>query len=188
MYKILYVFMILPVLFCSQIILIENLFCGTYTITIYKDSRIIILSQPENTEISYYLKDIFKGAKYYPSYLVYRNEDVQNSIQNGFWLKVSYKETLSYNDMTFDELLFRVDKNIDKINIIRGNRGIFRGRGYFLELNQNIDSLYDYIDTISLNSLKRTEIELETQENESISIKRDESENENEGKNKTNRE
>ena len=62
MYKILYVFMILPVLFCSQIILIENLFCGTYTITIYKDSRIIILSQPENTEISYYLKDIFKGA------------------------------------------------------------------------------------------------------------------------------
>lgn len=69
-----------------------------------------------------------------------------DAIRNGVWIKLQYNGTQYVDDMLFDELLIQVEQDYNGFNIIRGNRGIYDGRCYYLDLISNTMSpLYEYI-------------------------------------------
>jgi len=68
------------------------------------------------------------------------------AINKGVWLRLQYNGTQQVDDMPFDELLIEVNSEFVGFNIIRGNRGIYDGRCYYIDLNNStMKILNDYI-------------------------------------------
>ena len=83
-------------------------------------------------------------------------------MKNGYWVKFIFNKTMVRSDMPFDELLLHVTKDAYGINIVRGNDGVYQGRCYYLDLENSLNDLYDFIDGLSQKG--ETKVELESQE------------------------
>lgn len=100
-----------------------------------------------NNEIEQMLKDSYEM----PAFGVSIHTETLNAIQKGVWLKLQYNGTQSANDMPFDELLIEVNYECEGFNIIRGNKGIFEGRCYYINLqNTSMTNLYNYLTKIKV--------------------------------------
>lgn len=81
-----------------------------------------------------------------PAFGVSIHTETLKAIQKGVWLKLQYNGTQVVDEMMFDELLIEVNPEFSGFNIIRGNRGIYEGRCYYIDLtNSSMKELYDFI-------------------------------------------
>ena len=162
MQKLLYFFMILPVLFCSQTNVMSDLFSEVSMVEIYKDGQVIIMDENQQKEFD----DIFclaiKDARQMPAFGVSLDNLTKEEMKSGYWVRFIFDKTVVKSDMPFDELLLHVTKDAHGINIIRGNDGVYQGRCYYLDLENSLNDLYDFIDGLSQKG--ETKVELESQE------------------------
>ncbi|MBO5910011.1 MAG: hypothetical protein J6Q15_00730, partial [Clostridia bacterium] len=64
--------------------------------------------------------------------------------------KLQYNGTQVVDDMPFDELLIEINPEFSGFNVIRGNKGIFEGRCYYVNLvNCTMKELYQYVSNIN---------------------------------------
>lgn len=169
MLRFLYLFMILPILFCSQANLTVDLFNEVKDIEYYKDGQIIELSEEEQARFEELFCEALSDAQQAPAYGVSLHENVVEQMKEGIWIKFIFEETLVKSDMTFDELLINVQKDCYGINIIRGNNGKYEGRCYYLNLKNSLDNVYDFIDNVYCKNTMM-EVELESQNIEKFKI------------------
>ena len=186
MTKLFYFFMIFPILFCSQISTIDTFLSGSSEIVIYKDSQIVKLSTDEQTEIKNLLIIAFGNAVQMPAYSVCIDEFVKEEINEGYWLKIIYNDTQIKDEMHYDELLIHIENNLKGVNILRGNDGKFEGRCYYFILENNLNDVYQYIDTLSQSNIKKVEIELESQETGFNFLEKDEEKEKKDDNNESN--
>lgn len=114
--------------------------------------------------------DAIEEARQVPALGVAIDNLVKEDMKEGIWIKFIFEKTFIKSEMPFDELLINVQKNSSGFNIIRGNNGIYDGRCYYLELNSNLDKLYEFIENLSLTENIDSEIELEVQEIKETSL------------------
>ena len=89
--------------------------------------------------------DMIKDSHAMPAFGVSIHTETLNALQKGVWLKLQYNGTQRVDDMPFDELLIEVNPEFSGFNIIRGNRGIYDGRCFYIGLVDNMKALYDFI-------------------------------------------
>lgn len=81
-----------------------------------------------------------------PAFGVSIHTETLQAIKRGLWLKLQYNGTQMVDDMPFDELLIEVNSEFSGFNIVRGNRGIYEGRCYYIDLIDNtMQPLYEYL-------------------------------------------
>ena len=92
------------------------------------------------------LRKMLEDSYDMPALGVSIHTEVIKGINQGTWLKLQYNGTQYVDDMPFDELLIEVNSEFGGFNIIRGNKGIYEGRCYYVNLyNSTMQTLSDYI-------------------------------------------
>ncbi len=86
-------------------------------------------------------------ARSMPALSVAIDDIVKKDINRGVWMSIKYPKQQIVNEMPFDELLIKIDKNYLGFNIIRGNKGVYDGRCFYLDNDIELESLYTYILT-----------------------------------------
>ncbi len=172
--KLLCVFLILPILFCSQASVISDLFCEADSVEIYKDGQIYSLTNEQEQEFDKIFCNIMEGATQKPAFAVSVDELTKEELKTGYWVKFIFNETIFKSNMPFDELLIKVTQNASGVNIIRGNNGDYQGRCYYLDLSNTMDLLYDFISELPIEEQNDIEFELESQEIKETMIVREE--------------
>ena len=92
------------------------------------------------------LKTITKNSKDMPAFGVSLDNETKQEKLKGIWFELKFKNTLHFNDMPFDALLFKVEKDNSGFNLIRKNNGTYDGRCFYLNLNSNMGDLYKLIN------------------------------------------
>lgn len=143
---------------CATMLLggnVENKDIKSY-ITNSDKAKIIIDGQyimVENTEkLNQILNNMLSNSHTVPALGVSLHAETLKAMQTGVWLKLQYNGTQVVDDMPFDELLIEVNPDFNGFNIIRGNRGIYEGRCYYIDLvNNTMKPLYDFITMNYIN-------------------------------------
>lgn len=98
-------------------------------------------------QLNLVIKDMLQDSHEMPALGVAIHTEILKNIKQGVWLKLQYNGTQYVNDMPFDELLIEVDSDFGGFNIIRGNKGIYDGRCFYVDLVGNsMKLLYDFIN------------------------------------------
>ena len=112
--------------------------------TIIVDNKYINIENVK--QLNDVINDMIKDSHTMPAFGVSIHIETLSAIQNGVWLKLQYNGTQSVDDMVFDELLIEVNPKFGGFNIIRGNRGIYDGRCFYIDLvDKNMSTLYNFI-------------------------------------------
>ncbi len=114
------------------------------------DDKHIIVEYDNN--LNQILNNMLSNSHTMPAIGVSLHAETLRAMQTGVWLKLQYNGTQVVDDMPFDELLIEVNPDFNGFNIIRGNRGIYEGRCYYIDLvNKTMKPLYDFITLNHIN-------------------------------------
>ena len=98
------------------------------------------------------LNDMLQDSRTMPAFGVSIHTETLNAIKNGVWLKLQYNGTQNVDDMPFDELLIEINPEFSGFNIIRGNKGVYDGRCFYIDLeDKTMKSLYDFVTLNYIN-------------------------------------
>lgn len=98
-------------------------------------------------QLNVVLNQMLQDSHTMPAFGVSIHTETLKAIKHGVWLKLQYNGTQSLDDMPFDELLIEINPEFSGFNIIRGNRGIYEGRCFYIDLdNTTMQSLYDFVN------------------------------------------
>lgn len=148
MLKLLKFIISIPLLFATiKVNPIQECLTSADSIQIIKDG---VLVECEENRINEELSLMLENSRDMPAFSVSIHIDTIKEIMRGCWLKLQYRETKAVNDMHFDELLIKVEQNVNGFNVIRGNKGIYEGRCYYIDLdNKSMNGLYNYISKLN---------------------------------------
>ncbi|MBQ7797946.1 MAG: hypothetical protein IJ371_02360 [Clostridia bacterium] len=88
-------------------------------------------------ELNSVLNIVLQDSHALPAFGVSIHTETLKAIQKGVWLKLQYNGTQYVNGKSFDELLIEVQPNFCGFNIIRGNKGVYEGRCFYIDLIDN---------------------------------------------------
>ena len=104
-------------------------------------------------ELNLVLDEMLQGSHNMPAFGVSIHTETLKAIKKGTWLKLQYNGTQVVDDMPFDELLIEINPEFQGFNIIRGNKGIYEGRCYYIDLlYSTMKPLYDYVNAIHIDN------------------------------------
>ena len=99
------------------------------------------------SQLNVVLNQMLQDSHTMPAFGVSIHTETFKAIKHGVWLKLQYNGTQSLDEMPFDELLIEVNPEFSGFNIIRGNKGIYDGRCFYIDLiDADMKSLYDYVN------------------------------------------
>ena len=176
MVKFLYFLMIFPILLCSQSNSMIDLFSEVSMIEYYNDGEQFELTASQQEQFEELFCQALEGSRQMPAYGVSLHDLTIKSMQSGLWVKFIYNKTMIKSEMPFDSLLINITKDCHGINLIRGNDGIFEGRCYYLDLENTMDDVYDFLIDCTNKSDDQIEVELDYEEPQEVLIKEEESE------------
>ena len=169
MQKLLFLFMIAPIILCSQAGLLPEIFSEAQMVKVYNDGQEIVMSQQVKSDFDTLFVEALDGARQMPAFGVSIHKLTVEEMKSGIWVKFIYQQTMEADGMPFDELLVHVQKDMHGVNIIRGNGGSYNGRCFYLDLNGTLDEVYDFLANLE-NEEESVEVELEKGEEKEVTI------------------
>lgn len=97
------------------------------------------------------LKNTTKHSHEMPAFGVSIDDETRKEIVKGVWIELIFDGTYDYNEMPFESLLIKVDKDDYGFNLIRKNNGKYEGRCFYISLNNSMRQLYETIAKIFNN-------------------------------------
>lgn len=122
----------------------------------YNNGYQIEMSEENVKEVDKLLCQALKDSRPMPALGVSLHDDTVKATEKGIWLRFAFNGTQEVSGLQFDQLLFRVTKDMYGISIDRGNNGIFEGRNFYIDIHQNLDGLYNYLKTLPTTQNKFT--------------------------------
>ena len=175
MQKLLFLFMIAPIILCSQAGLLPEIFSEAQMVKVYNDGQEIVMSQQVKSDFDTLFVEALDDARQMPAFGVSIHKLTVEEMKSGIWVKFIYQQTMEADGMPFDELLVHVQKDMHGVNIIRGNGGSYNGRCFYLDLNGTLDEVYDFLANLE-NEEETVEVELEKGEEKEVTIVNESSE------------
>ena len=160
MQKLLFLFMIAPIILCSQAGLLPEIFSEAQMVKVYNDGQEIVMSQQVKSDFDTLFVEALDDARQMPAFGVSIHKLTVEEMKSGIWVKFIYQQTMEVDGMPFDELLVHVQKDMHGVNIIRGNGGTYNGRCFYLDLDGTLDKVYDFLANLE-NEEQTIEVELE---------------------------
>ena len=127
---------------------IYDFFEETDSITIFKDGKEKTFpnTSSEFDDLLTKFMDMIYDSYEMPAFGVSIHEHTMQALQSGFWIKFNFKEQMKHNDMPFDALLVNIMSNDKGFNLIREVEGKYEGRCFYLNLENDMQSLYDLVE------------------------------------------
>jgi len=97
------------------------------------------------------LKETTKHSHDMPAFGVSIDDLTRDEMKTGLWLELKFDKTQTFNDMPFDSLLIKLEKDCYGFNLIRCHKGKYEGRCFYLSLTKSMNELYREINSIPLN-------------------------------------
>lgn len=117
------------------------------------NGNVVELTETEMQGLQQQIQTLFEDSHTLPAFGVVTNDMYQEDVKNGYFVSMKFDCPIQINDLPFDELVFKVEKDFHGFNLLRGMNGIFQGRCIYIDLQErNMEELYDYIE--SLESVK----------------------------------
>lgn len=127
---------------------IYDFFEETDSITIFKDGKEKTFpnTSSEFDDLLTKFMNMIYDSYEMPAFGVSIHEHTMQALQSGFWIKFNFKEQMRHNDMPFDALLVNIMPNDKGFNLIREVDGKYEGRCFYLNLENDMQSLYDLVE------------------------------------------
>lgn len=152
MMRILFFFMGVPMMIMSFFEVIDVLpYVTSYNLMV--DGKVVELSETEEQGLQEQVLSLFEDSHTMPAFGVVFNDMYQEDIKNGYFVSLKFDSPIQINNLPFDELVFKVDKDFHGFNLMRGENGIFQGRCIYIDLqDKTMANLFEYIE--NLDSIK----------------------------------
>lgn len=114
-------------------------------INIYNDGNVKSLnSDSENfSDLIKEIETLFNNTREMPAFGVSLHCETILSIKNGLWVELGFECVKDYNNMSFEKLLFKINKEDCGFNIIRFNNNRYEGRCFYFDIiNGNMCDFY----------------------------------------------
>ena len=89
--------------------------------------------------------NMLKDARPMPAFGVSLDAETRDAMKNGTWIEFVFDSTQAHNDMPFDALLINVVPEHTGFNIVRKYQGKYDGRCFYVDIQGNMQPLYDEI-------------------------------------------
>lgn len=154
MVRILFFLMGVPMMIMSFFEVIDVLpFVSQYQLIV--DGNVVELTEEESQNLQTSIEQLFENSYTMPAFGVVFDEMYKEEIKNGYFVSMKFESPIEVNGLPFDELVFKVEKDFQGVNLMRGNKGIFQGRCIYLNLQEkNMENLYNLIEEISQNHVE----------------------------------
>jgi hypothetical protein len=148
MMRILFFFMGVPMIFMSFFQAVDALPYAT-EFALYQNGHEIQLSVQQCETLKQQVEKIFENSQTLPSHDVASKEDFAESFSEGTYVSVKFDQVMHINDMPFDELVFKVERDTSSFNVVRRIHGNVQGRCIYVDLsNENMNELCDFVDNL----------------------------------------
>ena len=116
---------------------------------IIRSESVVAVSDGEkvklDTKVLGLMEDCLDGAIDMPALGVSLDNETRRELKKGVWLEFSFKDKQIFNELQFEKLLLKLEPNAGGINIIRYNDGLYEGRCFYLNLENNLNPVYEYV-------------------------------------------
>lgn len=161
----LFTLMILPVVLCSQGAVLPDVFAEANVVHFYNNGQEIEVSEEDCEKFDQLFVEAISGSRQMPAYAVSLHKLTMEDFKEGYWVKFDYGKTMKASKMPFDQLLIHIQEDMYGVNIIRGNKGRFEGRCFYLELdNKTFDEVYDFL--VNVEALPSGDLKVEVEKGE----------------------
>ncbi len=162
--KFLFALMAIPVFLCAQAGILPDVFGEAEMVKVYNNGQEIVMSEEAQEKFDELFIESISGSRQMPAFAVAIHKLTMEDFKQGYWVKFDYGKKMNASGMPFDQLLIHVQKDVSGINVIRGNNGKFDGRCYYLDLEENLDKIYDFL--VNIEALPSGEIKFEVEKSE----------------------
>ena len=146
----------LPVVMCPHYSIVKC-FNGATLLECYSDGARIELTQNDLVEFNSLFSQALEGAREMPAYCVSLHEESVKALEEGIWARFVFSNLQVHNDMTFNDLFVKIERDTQGVNIIRGNFGFLEGRCFYLDLENNFNELYDFLSGLNQVKLEKND-------------------------------
>lgn len=167
MRKLLFLFMTLPILMCSQACTLPDCLSEANMVKAYQNGQEISMEAEQHSQFLAYFNAAISDCRESPAFCVSLHDNTMKEFETGIWIKFIFNETQVAQGMPFDSLLMHIEKDSSGVNLLRGNQDVYNGRCFYLDLQHNFNELYDYLfslPTVEKQSEDLPEVELESSE------------------------
>ncbi len=178
--KFLFMLMAVPVMFVAQAGILPEVFSEANVVQFFNDGQQVVMSESEEARFDELFVEAISGSRQMPAFAVAIHKLTMEDFKEGYWVKFDYGKKMNASGLPFNQLLIHVQQNSSGINIIRGNNGRFDGRCFYLDLDGNLDEVYDFLATIEGQPQEKLEVEIESGEKQEFEIKEDKKEDKDE--------
>lgn len=152
--KVFFVLSALITMFSSSNVQNVDILKEDVKVEVFNNGYIVDISSENVDKFDELFTEVLKTSRTMPALGVSLQNEVMKSLHNGVWVCYTFKEPCCVDDMCFDQLLIKFTKDMYGIDVIRGNRGVFEGRNYYIDIHQSLDNVYEYLLSIPLTDKK----------------------------------
>lgn len=126
---------------------ITTYFSKSESISIYKngETKTFKNGDDEFKVLLNALNEVTKNSHDMPAFGVSLNDETMHEKRNNVWIELNFNKEESFNEMPFESLLIKVQKNDQGFNLIRKYNNKYDGRCFYLNLANNMEKLYNLI-------------------------------------------
>ena len=134
----------------KQELTINNFFEKEKSITIFKNgkSRIFKENEKEFKNIIQQFTEQTQNSVEMPAYAVSLHNETIKAINDGLWIQFNFEQEKTHREMPFDALLININKDYCGVNVIRHYNSKYEGRCFYLNLDNNLNDFYDFLDEL----------------------------------------
>lgn len=134
----------------TQELTINNFFEKAKSITIIKNgkSRIFKENEKEFKNIIQQFTEQTQNSVEMPAYAVSLHNETIKAINDGLWIQFNFEQEKTHREMPFDALLININKDYCGVNVIRHYNSKYEGRCFYLNLDNNLNDFYDFLDEL----------------------------------------
>lgn len=129
---------------------INDFMSNISSFNIYFNGQIKSVEENENFEmIMGELEDIFLQSHEMPAFGVAIDDEVRKELNLGLWLEIVYNNSYTHNEMMFQKLLIKIEKDSTGFNMIRYYDDKYDGRCFYIDLlDDDLSQLYLILENI----------------------------------------
>ncbi len=141
------IFLIGGVMQNTQITTLPDYFQQAEKISVFNNGQQIVFEKDTTKFLTLVeaLQQTTNSAHDMPAFSVSLDSETRQELNNGIWLELSFSNTNSFNELPFDALLFKLQAEDCGMNVIRKHNGKYEGRCFYLNLQNNCETLYQLL-------------------------------------------
>ena len=114
--------------------------------SVYVNGNVVEISEADREALKEKVEAIFESSHTLPAFAVTTDEIFHEQIKDGIFVSIKFDNVLQINELPFDELIYKVEKDTHGFNLFRGMNGIFQGRCIYIDMmDGNMNDLYDFL-------------------------------------------